>query len=326
MNWIDFFQWIPNLAIAFLVLIIALAVWFIWRAIAPAGPGISLGFYEVVGRYADQKLIKRLKGTFVDATPHFVNQQVETGFFRFLKEDIDTVINKTVQPSEELKALSEFLENETPRLSDYVKVIVTREKIFTKHALIQYKYVDKPLNAYAAHDPQAKFSLGFGFLTQGVITGEIHTLPTRYEIPRLGKFHVHLFKPDAPPNEPARDPPEYLAKLSLYAPAYVELTQQLKAKDEILKESKRERQKADKQLAAHSTLVDSLLTAIQGFTTKYKPGEAIAGRGFDLMDFVTIAFPTLLGYVIAESMGIVPIVGVFFGLFLGAFLVFRRAG
>jgi ribosomal silencing factor RsfS len=319
MDGIDFFEWIPNVAIGLLAFIIVLAVWIIWRNIAPAAPGISLGYYEIVGRYAGQKIIKRIKGTLVDATALFLNPQIENAFLEILKEDVNEIEARTKEKMDDVK---KALEN--ANLSNTCRIIVTREKMFTKHVLIQYGYVDKPLNAYAAYDPQAKFTLGFGFLTQGVITGEIHTLPQPWQIYKLGKVHVHLFKPDTLKNESEENPPEHLAKLALYAPATVELTQIIKAKDEQLKEKQRELLKAGKEKSAQATLVDGLLTAIQAFTTKLKPEESVIGKGFDLMDFVTLALPTLLGYLIAENMGTNPLVGVFFGLFLGAYIIFRK--
>jgi len=319
MDGIDFFEWIPNVAIGLLAFIIVLAVWIIWRNIAPAAPGISLGYYEIVGRYAGQKIIKRIKGTLVDATALFLNPQIENAFLEILKEDVNEIEARTKEKMDDVK---KALEN--ANLSNTCRIIVTREKMFTKHVLIQYGHVDKPLNAYAAYDPQAKFTLGFGFLTQGVITGEIHTLPQAWQIYKLGKVHVHLFKPDTLKSESEENPPEHLAKLALYAPATVELTQIIKAKDEQLKEKQRELLKAGKEKSAQATLVDGLLTAIQAFTTKLKPEEGVIGKGFDLMDFVTLALPTLLGYLIAENMGTNPLVGVFFGLFLGAYIIFRK--
>jgi ribosomal silencing factor RsfS len=315
----SFFEWIPNIAIGSLALIIAVAAWMIWRNIAPAAPGISLGYYEVVGRYAGQKIIKRIKGTLVDATALFINPQIETAFLQILKEDIQEIETRT---RANLSDVKKALEN--TNLTDVCRIIVTRERLFTKHVIIQYGYVDKPLNAYAAYDPQAKFTLGFGFLTQGVITGEIHTLPQPWQIYKLGKVYVHLFKPDSLKGETEKEPPEHLAKIALYAPATVELKEVIKAKDEQLKEKERELLKAGKERSAQATKVDGLLTAVQAFTTKLKPEEGLTGKGFDLMDFVTLAFPTLLGYLLAEYFGTTPIVGVFFGMFIGAYFIFRK--
>lgn len=319
MDSINFFEWIPNIAIAGLAIIIGIALWMIWRNISPAAPGISLGYYEVVGRYSGQKLIKRIKGTLVDATALFLNPQIEASFKQLLKEDMEEIEKRTGTNLQEIKEALEKTD-----LSSLCRIIVTREKMFTKHVLVQYGHVDKPLNAYAAYDPQAKFTLGFGFLTQGVITGEIHSLPQPWQIYKLGKVYVHLFKPDAPQGEPVKNPPEALAKIALYAPATVELKEVLKGKDEQLKEKERELLKAGKERAANATKVDSLLTAVLGFSTRLKPEESLEGKKFDLMDFVTLAFPTLMGYLLAEYAGTPPIVGMFIGMFLGAYLVFRK--
>ncbi|MGB9672069.1 MAG: hypothetical protein ACPLZY_02865, partial [Candidatus Norongarragalinales archaeon] len=308
-------------AVGGLALIIALAVWMIWRSIAPAAPGIGLGYYEVVGRHGGQKLIKRIKGTLVDATALFLSPEIESAFLQILKEDIKEMLTRTNDA--DLSSLSKALEKADIRLADYVRIVVTREKLFTKHVIVQYGYVNNPLNAYAAYDPQAKFTLGFGFLTQGVITGKMHTLPQPWQLYKLGKVQVHLFKPDPLKEDNEKTAPEWLAKLSLYAPATVELKQVLKAKDEELKEKERELLKVGKERAANATKVDGLLTAIQGFTTKLTP-EGLEGKKFALGDFVTVAFPTVVGYLIAEAAGMSPLAGTVVGMFLGGYIVFRK--
>jgi hypothetical protein len=318
---LNFFEWIPQIAIGGLALIIAVAVWMIWRSIAPAAPGISLGYYEVVGRHGGQKLIKRIRGTLVDATSLFLSPEIESAFLQILKEDISEILRRT--NDSDLSNLSKALDKEDVRLTDYLRIIVTREKLFTKHVIIQYGYIANPLSAYAAYDPQAKFTLGFGFLTQGVITGKMQTLPQPWQLYKIGKVYVHLFKPDPLKEDDEKSAPEWLAKLALYAPATVELKQVLKAKDEELKEKDRELLKAGKERAANATKVDALLTAIQGFTTKLTP-EGLEGKKFALGDFVTVAFPTILGYLIAEASGASPLAGTVIGIFLGGYIVFRK--
>jgi hypothetical protein len=322
MDGFNFFEWIPQVALGGLALIIAVAVWMIWRSIAPAAPGIGLGYYEVVGRYAGQKLMKRIRGTLVDATALFLAPETETVFLQELKADIKALLGQSAD-SVDVKDLYDKLEKGEVKISEYCRIIVTREKLFTKHVLVQYGYVDKPLNAYAAYDPQAKFTLGFGFLVQGVITGKIYTMPHMWELYRLGKVHVHLFKPDPVKEEQENSAPDWLAKLALYAPATVQLKQVLKAKDEELKEKDRELLKAGKERAANATKVDGLLTAIQGFTTKLTP-EGLEGKKFALGDFITVAFPTVLGYLIAEAAGVSPLAGTVIGMFLGGYIVFRK--
>jgi len=51
-----------------------------WRNISPAAPGVILGYYEVLGRYAGGSLIKRIQGTLVDASHFFLNPGVERKF------------------------------------------------------------------------------------------------------------------------------------------------------------------------------------------------------------------------------------------------------
>jgi len=320
----DFFQLIPNIAVIGLALIILIAVWMIWRSIAPAAPGISLGYYELLGRYAGQKLIKRIRGTLVDSTALFLNPDIERDFKTLLLEDIEETAKRNPEKQAELNDFKKQLET-AESISSFCRVIGTREKIFTKHVLIQWGHVDKPINAYAANDPQSKFTLGFGFLTQGIITGEIYTFPQPWNIYKLGKVHVHLFRPDMPHAENAHTtPPEWLAKIALYIPASVELNELVKSKDEQLKEKDRKLMEMGKELAAAATERDALRKAVQGFTTTGEFPTTLLGKKFDFMDFTTIALPTVFGYLVVEGLGGPPLAGIILGNLLGAYFVFRR--
>lgn len=320
---LNFFEWLPTVALAGLALIIFVAAWMLWRNIAPAAPGVSLGYYEVLGRYAGQKLLKRIRGTLVDATALFLSPEVEHDFKQMIVEDVEAIMKKAGNPvGDELASVAAQFKNS--RLTDTCRIIVTRERLFTKHVLIQIGHVDKPLNAYAANEPSSKFTLGMGFLSQGIITGAIYTFPQPWHIYRLGKVQVHLFTPDAPSNEPKQHPPEWLAKIALFAPASVELEDLVKSKDAQLREKDRKLAEMGQELSAMATERDALRRVLQGFTTTGELPQNITPKKLDLVDFAVLALPTVLGYYIAEYLQAQPIAGVVVGMLVGAFIMYKR--
>jgi len=183
--------------------------------------------------------------------------------------------------------------------------------------------VDKPLNAYAGYDPSSKFTLGMGFISQGVISGEIHTSPQPWEIYKLGKATVHFFRPDIS-NENPNSPPEWLAKIALYAPATVELKELVKSKDEQLRNLRKENAKMAEENSAMSTEMDTMRRIIASFSTTGKMPENLVPKKFDIADFIALSVPTLVGFYVADYSKFQPIVGIIFGLFVGAFLLYKR--
>ena len=319
-----FFEWMPRIALAGLAIVVALAVWIVWRNIAPAAPGIALGNYEIIGKYAGRKLLKRIRGDLIEATALFLNPEIENEIKEMVLEEVDLFLKR--ETDGEAKAeLTDARDKFTRcRLSEACRVLVTREKLFTKHVIIQYGHVDKPLNAYAAHEEGSKFSLGMGYRCQGVVSGLIHTMGQPWNIHNLGKVTVHLFRPDDPGGGGDPDqPPEYLAKIALFAPASVELRDLVKSKDEQLKEKDRKLSEMGRELSSMATERDGLRQAVKGFSTTGEIPETMAKR-FDMMDFIAVSVPVLVGYYVADYSKMQPLVGIFSGLLLGAFLLYRR--
>jgi hypothetical protein len=58
----------------------------------------------------------------------------------------------------------------------------------------------------------------------------------------------------------------------------------------------------------------------------HDPEKLLASKKFDMIDLVLVSIPSMIGYFIVQSMGVIPIVGVFIGLLAGGGLVafFRR--
>jgi hypothetical protein len=319
-----FFEWMPRIALAGLAVVVALAVWMVWRSVSPAAPGISLGYYEVLGRYAGGKLVERIKGNLVEATALFLNPEVEDELKEMILEEADLFLKRETDGEAKAELASARDRFAECRLSEACRVLVTREKLFTKHVIVQYGHVDKPLNAYAAHEEGSKFSFGMGFLSQGVIGGVIHTMNQPWNIHNLGKVTVHLFRPDDPEGGGDSDqPPEYLAKIALFAPASVELKDLVKSKDEQLKEKDRKLSEMGRDLSSMATERDGLRQAVKGFSTTGEIPETMARR-FDVMDFIAVSVPVLVGYYVADYSRTQPLIGVFSGLLLGAFLMYRR--
>jgi len=317
---LEFYGLFPQVAIAGLMLIIGIAVWMIWRNISPAAQGISLGYYETIGRYSGRKLLKRIKGTLVESTSLFLSTEMELVFKQVLNEDIDAILRK--KDDADLRAAKASFENF--ELSKACRIIVTRDRMFGKQILIQWGHVDKPLSEFASHDPESKFTFGMGFLSQGVISGVINTLPQKWDIYKLGKVTVHLFLPDVPQSTPYKFPPEYLAKIALYVRSNVEIDHILKSMRDQLKEKDRELDQIQRDRSLMATEMDGQRTATRGFQTTKGKLPDFGVKKFDMLDFIAFIFPTIGGYYVASLSVIEPIIGVFLGALFGAFLIFRR--
>jgi len=322
-----FFELVPRIALAGLAFIILFFVWLLWQNVAPAAPGISLGYYEVMGRYAGKKLLKRLKGPIVDATALFMNTDVEREFKEMVVEDIEAFLPK--ETDKEKRADLEAIKNQYSMwsLSEMCRIIAMRHKGLSKHILIQYDHVDKPLNEYAANEPEAKLTLGFGFLSKGVISGEIDSFPQPWNIHKLGKVHIHLFRPDVPhgtSENPAKEPPKWMARLALFARSSLEFKEERATYKAQLLEKDRKLGEMGKELSAMATEVDALRRTLQGFVTTGKLPESVKPKRVDIGDFITIALPTLIAGIVARYFEVEVLAGVFVGLLVGIALLSRR--
>ena len=321
-----FLDTLPLIAYLMLGTIGLVALWFLWRIFAPAAPGVSLGYFEVIGRYAGQKLLKRLRGVLVECTPLFLNSELDRQFREIIAEDLEAYAEKeTGEKALELKELAEKVRKQS--LENLCRIIAVRDRGFSKHLLVQYGNVDKPLSAYAANEPSSRFTFGFGFLSQGVITGQIYTLPQPLQVHRLGKVNVHLFCPDDPDSSgQVNKAPTWMAKVALYVPAIVEYKEQVRVERELRLEKERQLKEMALELSAAATERDALRRILQSFSTTGDLPERLVPKRFDLMDFITLSLPTVTLYVIAENIGVPSIIGLFIGLMIGALWVFRRRG
>ena len=286
-----------------------------------------MGYYEVLGRYAGEKLVRRIRGTLVDATALFLNPEVEREFKEIIGEEL-AIIEKSAS-EQEVKELDQIRYNfVTYSLDKACRIVVTREKLFSKHILIQVLRVEEPLNNYAAHEPGSKFTIGQGFLSNGIITGVMDTFPQRWVIYKLGKATVHLFKPDAEglATTEKEELPRWLEKIALHAPAAVELNHMIRSLRDQLQQKDEQLQRMGEDLAAVSTERDALHAAVEGFTTKGKDPFKSMGlpHRFGISDLISLTLPTIIGYYIAGQTKVDPIVGVFIGLLIGSFLVARK--
>jgi hypothetical protein len=222
-----FFDLLPKIALAGLAIVVAVIIWSIWRSVSPAAPGISMGYLEILGRYGGGKMLKSIRGTLVDSTPLFLNPRVERLFRQMLIEDITnklklasagkqtkpeskskdstpsestasstTALEETKEETKDIleDALAEFKDEKEP-LSKLCRIIITRKHFFGKDVIVQWGNVG-PLSEYAAVEPESKFTFSMGFLTQGIVTGELETFSEEWTIDKLGDCTVHLFKPD----------------------------------------------------------------------------------------------------------------------------------
>jgi len=298
----------------------------IWKNISPAAPGIPLGYYEVIGRYAGGSLMKRIQGTLVDSTYFFLNPELESKFKKYILKHIREVSKKKPNPKGASGLLP--LEKQLMKfpLERAVRIIVTRDRLWKKHILVQWGYVDKPLIDYAMHEDKGKFTFSTGLITRGVITGTIHTLPEPWIIPKIGKCTVHLFLPDAR-REQFTAPPSWLAKIALYAPSIVELNELLESKDETIADLRRLLADVSRQNASATTGRDALLKVISIFSTERRSpeveealGEALGEERYGITDILMISGPAGLGAYLANYYGYEWFYGLLAGLAAGYFL------
>jgi len=109
-----------------------------------------------------------------------------------------TALEGTEEEDAEVAALKDALtefKNEKEPLSKLCRVIITRRHFFGKDVIVQWGNVG-PLSEYAAVEPESKFTFGMGFLTQGIVTGELETFSEEWTIDKLGDCTVHMFRPD----------------------------------------------------------------------------------------------------------------------------------
>jgi len=305
--------------VAFVVGMILLSI---WKNISPAAPGIPLGYYEIIGRYAGGSLMKRIQGTLVDATYFFLNPEIENKFKEYILKNIEAMSKKGnpgIKPSEALSIKNSL---QKYRFSKACRIIVTRDRFWTKHVLVQWGYVDKPLIDYAVHEDRGKFTLSTGLITRGTITGTIKTLPDPWVIPKIGKCTVHLFLPDAKRGE-FTAPPTWLAKVALFTPSIVEMTELIESKNETISDLRRLLADVSRQNAGATTGRDGLVKIISIFSTEGKPPpevEEALGGGFNIKDVVMVGGPAALGAYLANYYGYEWLYGALAGLAAGYFL------
>jgi hypothetical protein len=192
--------------------------------------------------------------------------------------------------------------------------------------LIQYGHIDTPLSEYAAKEPENKFTISLGPISQGVVMGALHTLPSSpWDVGEFGKWQVHFFYPFTG-NEAVKLPSDDLAKFVVYAPTTIKLNDLLKSKDEQLHDKDKKMSELMAKNSALSTEVDALRQSVSGFKTTGEPVKTEPIRKFSMLDLVVIFLPTLIGYYLSGYANIEPIIGTLTGLFIGTYLLYRRWG
>ena len=106
-----FFSFMAVFGVVTLIGVIAF-IGFLWYKLhSSPGPGIVLGAYEIIGRYAGQKIHTRLKGMVVDATGFFCSSELTQAFKDMLCEDMGRMLKgiKEPEPEPEPKTEEEML-------------------------------------------------------------------------------------------------------------------------------------------------------------------------------------------------------------------------
>jgi len=318
------FDWLPNAALGLLVIVLVVLLLLVWRAISPPAPGVDLGHFDIIGTYAGGKFHTHLRGDLVESTRLFMRPETAEDFKSALIRSVEMVKkNRTAQEETDLKTLKDQLGNEAD-IFKYARIYVTREGLLTKHVLIQWFYLG-PLSEYASKEERSKFSLStIGFKSEGVIRGEMTTFPTAWEVERLGKCIVHLFKPDPlDKSEKGEDPPKYLAQF-LHTRTLIETEDLLKTKDTQLQEKERVADELRKENGGLTTYRDGAGKAMSAFSPEGEPPENLFPKRLDILDGVAVLVPTLVGYCVSLQAGVEPIAGVLVGALLGLVFIYRR--
>ena len=315
---------------AVIALIVALVVLSVWSNIAPAAPGVVLGYLEVLGTYAGGKLFKRFEGTVVDASNIFLNPRHIDEFKESLLAELNLSTKKYTETDAEVKEIRE--ETEKCRLGEVCRVLVTRSGLFEKHVFVQWGALSS-LNEYAAKEERPKFTLSSLFVSRGAVRGQLYSFPTKWEVKGVGTCNVHLFKPDAPAQrkegEKDVEPPDFLAKVALNIPAVVEFKEQIRSWQEKYRDLRREYLKVLSATSTVATERDFYRSLASKIGTEPVTAESPAPsppRRWDLRNIALVGIPALLGYISFTQyiMEYNPLTGALVGLVIGLFLVWWR--
>ena len=228
-----FFSFMAIFGVVTLIGVIAF-IGFLWYKLhSSPGPGIVLGAYEIIGRYAGQKIHTRLKGMVVDATGFFCSSELTQAFKDMLCEDMGRMLKgiKEPEPEPEPKTDAENAEKKTeaattPKmdkqkpiqsteramlekltkqvqaypLDQVCRVALIRDGIFgEKHLIVSFGDPKRSLSDYASNEEESHFNLAFGPVNKGLIVGSMQTIAEPWEFPNerfnLGTVTAHVFVP-----------------------------------------------------------------------------------------------------------------------------------
>ncbi len=292
----------------------------VWRHIAPAAEGLILGYYEILGRYGGGKLVKRFKGTLVDCTNYFMNPAIEPKLKEYLKGEMKRRAERGKHQELEKKI------DET-KIDGLCRVVATRD-YWRKHIFIQLKNIALPLNSYAGHEEERKFTFGMGFLSKGVVTGKMDSCSLPWNIPKHSKAMVHFLIPDASPSAKDQEvhiKQEELASLVLFAPANVEIDAKLKALNAIIKDQEKQIRDGEHEKSAMRTEVDTSRRIMANFSAENgEPPKPLKPMHFDIPDLLAIILPATFSYFVAEQMQVHPLIGVIIGMVAGSLIAYAR--
>jgi len=227
--------WIPWILLFLLVFIWLLTV---WRSIAPGWRGVSYGVYKLIIKFGP-KFYRTIHGNLTDITdfelgPHYLEE-----YRKYALENIQTLLKSELNPEQrkDLEKLRDKLKQ--PLTTENFRCIGVRTGK-AKHLFLTILNPDHSFPGdYALLESKAKFSLSLlDFANRGTIIGRGYTLPSE-----KGKPFLHIFLPE-PITNPIEDSKslearlaelEDLAKLPTIVRPTVQLQQQLKAKDQLVK-------------------------------------------------------------------------------------------
>ena len=306
---------------AVIAVIVALIVLSVWSNIAPAAPGDIKGYLKLVGRYAEGKLHTEIEGTIVDVTDLFLNPETQERFKTSLIEFWETTKNPEIKISE-IQEAKKLLE--TYPLNKVCRLLVTRERLFTKHFIVQVKRIAS-IETYGSKSEKPKFTFSDLFLNKGIVNGIIINDPGKTEVYKIGKCYIHTFIPDSRGQDKEEPLSIYsdFAKLSTAVPAVADLDRLVKTERERTMEQKRENQRLISNLRKAQNQAE-YWKEIAIMKSGGSPLSHPHGR-WEVKDIILLGAPAIAGYYIVSQyyVGVVdPLFGALVGLIAG--YVIRR--
>jgi len=160
--------------------------------------------------------------------------------------------------------------------------------------------------------------------SEGVLIGDLYTLPRKIKT-TFGKCQAHVFMPQepSPSSEHTLDKYEILSNI-LKIPFIIESQERVESLENELAQESRSRMELARDLDASKSENFVLRRMLRSRGVDPKALDTLIPKQIDIVDFLLLAVPTVLGNYLAGYFNVESYVGLFIGLAAGFFLMYRR--